>query len=210
MSENAIPITDELLAREVFGPLGGIVEIGAVAAQGGWDPSDASVGVFVSHRQSEVDRLLGEIRDLGNFGSDVMAIVDEVGWLADHQVTPPSLLMWSGILEEISPRLSEPATIRRMCRMGADLQLTRFLQALVSLAVARSPEVERGAVRIVEAMHMAIGLVGNGDRITAETVFRMWRIAFLPGIFSPQSSAPESGRTGFRAYARVLEDLLDA
>jgi hypothetical protein len=39
-------LPESAFAREVFTPLGGIVEIGAVVATGTWTVADASVGVW--------------------------------------------------------------------------------------------------------------------------------------------------------------------
>ncbi|WP_223190793.1 hypothetical protein [Streptomyces sp. TRM68416] len=112
----------QVLAREIFGPLGGILEIGAVSATGTWSVAEASVGDLVERHRADVDRLLDLIRETGRFSSESMAIGEQLGWLRDHQVTAPSLLLWSGNIQEISPRieeLEEPRIVRRMCRMGA-------------------------------------------------------------------------------------------
>ncbi|MFI6487663.1 hypothetical protein [Streptomyces sp. NPDC050564] len=147
-TEQITPLPESAYAREIFSTLGGIVEIGAVVAAGTWAVADASVGGLVSARQDEVDRLLGVVRELGGFSDASMAIVDELGYLRQHQVTAPSLLLWCGYIEEItwsgsieepSPRLEElerPSAVRRMCHIGADLQLANFLQALVTAAIA--------------------------------------------------------------------------
>ncbi|MFJ8851878.1 hypothetical protein [Streptomyces sp. NPDC102437] len=37
----------------------------------------------------------------GGFPDSTMALVDERGWRPDHEVTAPSLLLWSGGIEEI-------------------------------------------------------------------------------------------------------------
>jgi hypothetical protein len=36
----------------------------------------------------------------------------------------------------------------------------------------------------------------------------MWRVAHLPGILRPDSTAPEAGRNGFRAYDEALDTVL--
>ncbi|GGV76885.1 hypothetical protein [Streptomyces massasporeus] len=38
-----------------------------------------------------------------------MAIADGLGYLREHEVTPPALLLWSGAVEEIPPRLADEA-----------------------------------------------------------------------------------------------------
>ncbi|WP_157857447.1 hypothetical protein [Streptomyces yerevanensis] len=189
------------------------MEIGAVVATGTWAVAEASVGELVSRRRDEVDQLLAAVGEIGGFSDVAMAIADELGYLRDHQITAPSLLLWSGGIENISPRLEEleePSVVRRMCHMGADLQLVHFLQALVTAAIVDGRDERQGADRVVEALTIAVSLADDAGRSTAEGTFRTWRVTFLPGILLPKSSAPESGKAGFRAYARLLEDLLDA
>ncbi|WP_328771223.1 hypothetical protein [Streptomyces sp. NBC_00286] len=117
-----------------------------------------------------------------------------------------------GGIEQISPRLEEleePSAVRRMRRMGADLQLARFLQALVTAAIVEGSDARQGAERVAEALNLAAAFVDDAGRSTAEGTFRTWRVTFLPGILRPKSSAPESGKADFLAYARLMEDLLD-
>ncbi|GAB2995738.1 hypothetical protein GCM10023080_072520 [Streptomyces pseudoechinosporeus] len=214
VSGQTVPVPEERLAREIFGPLGGIVEIGAVVATGTWAVAEASVGELVSRRRDEVDQLLAAVREIGGFSDVSMAIADELGYLRDHQITAPSLLLWSGGIEKLSPHrleaLEEPSAVRRMCCMGADLQLAHFLQALVTAAIVEGRDARQGAEGVVEALNSAVALADDAGRSTAEGTFRTWRVAFLPGILLPKSSAPESGKAGFRAYAYALEELLDA
>jgi hypothetical protein len=213
VSGQTVPVPEEKLAREIFGPLGGIVEIGAVVATGTWAVAEASVGELVNRRRDEVDQLLAAIREIGGFSDASMTIADELGYLRDHKMTAPSLLLWSGGIEKISPRLEEleePSAVRRMCRMGADLQLTHFLQAVVTAAIVEGRDACQGAARIVEALAIAVSLADDAGWSTAEGTFRTWRVTFLPSILLPKTSAPESGKAGFRAHAYALEELLDA
>jgi hypothetical protein len=62
---------------------------------------------------------------------------------------------------------------------------------------------------VAEALTIAVALAGDSGRSGAADTFRAWRVAFLPGILRPDSSAPEYGRAGFRAYAHALEELLE-
>ncbi|MET9893910.1 hypothetical protein ABZZ47_27595 [Streptomyces sp. NPDC006465] len=188
------------------------MEIGSVVASGTWAVADASIGGLVGARQAEIDRLLIAVRVLGGFSDASMAIADELGYLREYRVTAPSLLLWSGCIEEISLRLAElerPSVVRRMCHMGADLQLAHFLQALVTAAIAGGTGVPQGVERVVEALGIAVALADDGGRSSAAATFRSWRVAFLPGILRPDSSAPDYGRAGFRAYAHALEELLE-
>lgn len=204
-------MSESVLGRAVFGPLGGIIEIGAVAATGTWSLADVSVGEFVSERRDDVTRLLETIRDIGDFTEPVMAIFDELGYARDHAVAAPSLLLWSSGYEEVSSRLEDPVAVRRMSRLGADLQLTRLLQALVDAAIARGPEVARGAELIAEVLRIATGLVvgaSDGDAAARREVFRMWRVAFLADLLLPDSPARPEARTRYREYGHALEEML--
>ncbi|GGS88519.1 hypothetical protein [Streptomyces violaceus] len=208
MARQVVRVPEAVLAREIFGPLGAVVEIGAVSATGTWSVGTASVGESVHRRRGEVDRLLELVRGVGGFSSSTMAIADELGYLREHEVTAPSLLLWSGAVEGIPSRLDElerPDVVRRMCHMAADLQLTYFLQALVTAAVAAETEARQGAGRITEALAIATGLADATGRSDPATVFRMWRVAHLPGLLRPEADAPEHGKAGFRAYDRALE-----
>ncbi|MEU1121682.1 MULTISPECIES: hypothetical protein [unclassified Streptomyces] len=212
MSRTEWNISESVLGRSIFGPLGGIVEIGAVSATGTWSLSGASVASFVSAHQSDVSRLLEVVREIGDFDGPTMGIFDELGYLRDHPVQVPSLLMWSSLYEDMSPQLEAPASVRRMCRTGADLQLTRFLQELVNAAIARGPGEDRGTALIAEAVRIGAGLVAGaldeGPGTAARTVFRMWRVGFLADLLLPTSPAQPQARTRFRAYGHALEELL--
>ncbi|MFD0223343.1 hypothetical protein [Streptomyces hirsutus] len=201
-----------MLAREVFGPLGGIVEVGAVNATGSWNLSEVSVGDFLADRSEDVERLLDGIRSVARFSEEAMAIVDELGRFRDHEVPAAFLLLWSAGVTGVSQpleKLEEPEVVRRMCRMAADLQLTLFLQALVTAALAAGTEAGRGAARIVETLGVASSLADRTGGSAPGLVFRVWRVAHLPGILRVGSGAPEQGKAGFRAYDQALEHLLE-
>ncbi|MEU5396880.1 hypothetical protein [Streptomyces tibetensis] len=202
----------ERLGRAIFAPLGGIVEIGTVRSTGTWLLPGVSVGAFPEPRQEDLCRLMEGVRVVGRFSGEVMAIADALGYFADHDVPAASLLLRSeGItgVPEPPQRLEEPALVRRLCRIGADLQLTRLLQALVTAALAAGAESGEGAVGIAEVLRVACGLVEPGRaRITPAEVQRMWRVAHLPAILRPASDAPDWGKTGYRAYDAELERVL--
>jgi hypothetical protein len=210
VASQVAPVPEGVLAREIFGPLGGIVEIGAVSATGAWSVGAASVGELVSSRRGEVDRLLDLVRGIGGFSPATMAIADELGYLREHEVTAPALLLWSGAIEGIPSRLEDlerPDVVRRTCHMGADLQMTYFLQALVTSAVVAGGDVRQGAAKIAEALTIAAGIADATGRSAPALVFRMWRVAHLPGILRPDAGTPEQGKAGFRSYDQALEVL---
>lgn len=211
MSEQISTTSEARLARAVFGPLGGVVEVGAVNSTGTWELADVSVGNFLAHRHQDVERLLAGIRSVCRFSDVAMAIVDELGRFRDHEVPAAFLVLWSaGITGVPQPleRLEEPAVVRRMCRMAADLQLTYFLQALITSAIAAGTEPRQGAAGVAEVLGIAADLADATGGSAPVYVFRMWRVAHLPGILRPESDAPGSGRAGFQAYDEMLEELL--
>ncbi len=193
--------TAELLAREVFGPLGGVVEIGAVNATGTWRLADVSLGDFLDGRGAEVDVLLAGVRSACAFDSTTMSIAWDLGWLRPHDVTAASLLLWSGGLAGVPAELESPAVVRHMCRVGADLQLTRLLHASVTAAVTARTEAKRGARALAAVLTAACALSG-GPR--PSDVLRLWRVAHLVHVLRPGSDASDAGRSSFRAYEHVL------
>ncbi|MGX1561489.1 hypothetical protein [Streptomyces sp. NPDC055506] len=201
----------ERMARAIFAALGGIVEIGAVRATGTWALADTSVGEFLAHRQDGIRGLMEDIRAIGCFSGDTMAIADELGYFRDHDVSAASLLLWSdGIAGVPDPveRLEESELVRRMCRIGADLQLTRFLHALVTAAIAAGAQAGERATGIAGSLHVACGLAAPaGARTTPTHIHRMWRVAHLPGILGAASRAPDWGKAGYRAYDAELERI---
>ncbi|WP_327430991.1 hypothetical protein [Streptomyces sp. NBC_01236] len=123
-----------------------------------------------------------------------MAIVDELGRFRDHEVSAVFLLLWSGGLEVV-PRdlaeLEEPLRVRRKCRMAADLQLTHFLQALITAAIAAETEAGRGPEGVAEVLRSATDLTATdladeSGRSASAEVFRVGRVAHLPGILRPE------------------------
>ncbi|MCE7052065.1 hypothetical protein [Streptomyces purpurascens] len=200
------------LGRAIFAPLGGIVEIGAVRSTGTWLLADVSVGVFLAPRQDDLGRLMEGVRVVGRFSGEVMAIADELGYFRHHEVPAASPLLFSeGITGVPQPpeRLEEPELVRRMCRIGADLQLTRLLQALVTAALAAGTDAGEGVEGIAGILRGATRFAEPTETCTTPAdIHRMWRVAHLPGILRPASDAPEWGKAGYRAYDAELERLV--
>ncbi|MFF5368962.1 hypothetical protein [Streptomyces sp. NPDC013187] len=181
-----------------------------MSATGTWSVGAASVGELVSGRRGEVDRLLDLVRDIGGFSPATMRIAEELGYVREHEVTAAALLLWSGAIEGIPARLEDleqPDIVRRMCHMAADVQLTSFLQALVTAAVVAGGDVRQGAARIAEALTVVAGIADATERSAPALVFRMWRVGHLPGILRPDAATPERGKAAFRSYDRALEAL---
>ncbi|MFJ3665620.1 hypothetical protein ACIPSE_04095 [Streptomyces sp. NPDC090106] len=211
MPEQITPVPQDTLARAVFGPLGGVVEVGAVNATGTWDLTEVSMGAFLTRRQDSLRQLFEGIRSVCGFGEPAMAVADELGRFRDHEVPAAFLLLWSaGVTGVPQPleRLEEPPTVRRMCRMAADLQLTNFLHATVTAALVAGTDAHRGAPLVAEVLRLASDLADPAGGSAPRDVFRIWRVSHLPALLRPESSAPESGKAGFRAYDEALERAL--
>ncbi|MDQ0599640.1 hypothetical protein QF037_003985 [Streptomyces canus] len=204
-------------ARWIFGPLGGVVMAGAVNATGTGELAEVSVGEFLARRRDDFEQLMDGIRSVCRFDDAAMGIADEMGWFGEYEVDAAHLALYSGYLAatpEFLDRLDQPPAVRRMCRMAADLQLTEFLGALIGVAVQAEAETEaeteaaQGAVRIVDVLAIACDLADPTGGTAPAQVFRMWRVAQLPGILDPRSHTPTYLKAGFRAYDEALETLL--
>ena len=201
------------LARSIFGPLGGIVEIGAIGSANSGLVCDASIDAFMAAHGSEVGRLVEVIQEIGEFHPETMDIVDELGWNQDHEIQVLTLFLWSGSIEAFSneaftEEVGGNNSVRRMIRMGGDLQATNLLHALVGAAASLDLPGTPKAGRIVEAVHISLRLLGSVQQMTAVEVFRMWRVAFLSHVLPPSSRSPEPIKKKFREYAHVLEERL--
>lgn len=209
MAQNPATSTPEhVLAREIFAPVGGIVELAAVHAADGILPTVVSVGSFAAARQQSLDELLATVRDVGGFSAETMTLFDELGWRRDHEVNWANLALWSSAIEAYSPVIGEPPAVHRMVRMGGDLQLVELLHALVKAAILRGPSPLRAAPMIVGVLGRAAGLLGRSPSESGPDTFRTWRVAHLATILKPDSKAPAAGKDAFRAHAHALEDLL--
>ncbi|WP_445269102.1 hypothetical protein [Streptomyces sp. DSM 41634] len=199
-----VPVASETtLVREVFGPLGALVECGAAL-------ESVSVGEFVARHRGELDRVLDVVRRLGAFHAGSMDIMDGLGYLREHDVPPVTLLMWSGCIEEYTPDLGAPEAVRRMARTGADLQLAHLLQALVGVAALRGgDDVESPAREIAEVIGTVCVWGGADGGRSPHEVFLMWRVAFLPGLLMPSSGSPEPFKRRLREYAHALEGIVE-
>ncbi|MFD9466465.1 hypothetical protein [Streptomyces sp. NPDC060027] len=194
----------------MFAPLWGILELGAATESGARALRDVSLAGFVAAHRNEIDRLLALIRDVGDFSPETMAVFEsQGGWNDGREVTVECLTMYSGSIESYPPQIDDPAVLRRMVRMGGDLQLVTLMDALVGTATVRSPGPDTAVPLVVDAVRTAGSLLGvQSDRAAADT-FRMWRVTFLPGVLRPDSSSSTEVKARFRAYAHGLEDAID-
>ncbi|RPE41493.1 hypothetical protein EDD90_4579 [Streptomyces sp. Ag109_O5-1] len=184
--------------------------MGAVNATGTWVPADASVGAFLESRRQEWDRLFAAVCALCAFdGDEARAEADKLGYFRDYELSPPILVLWSaGVTGVESLRDPSPSTVRRMCRMVADLQLSEFLDMLVAVALDAGTDAARGAPQVTEILTIACALADPTGDIAPSHVHRMWRVAHLPSMLRPDSPTPDRIRAGFRSYDEALEDLL--
>ncbi|MGW7609648.1 hypothetical protein ACWGKW_20710 [Streptomyces sp. NPDC054766] len=171
---------------------------------------DVSLADFVAAHRDEVDRLLALVRTIGDFSPGTMAIFEsQGGWNEGHEVTAEYLTMYSGCIENYPPEIGDPAVLRRMVRMGRDLQLVTFMDALVGTATVRGPGPDAAVPLVVDAVRTAGSLLGvRNDRAVADT-FRMWRVTSLPNILRPDSPLSAGAKAQFRTYAHGLEHAID-
>ncbi|MFC8914210.1 hypothetical protein ACFT5C_00410 [Streptomyces sp. NPDC057116] len=183
------------------------MEIGSVVDAGGRPLSTVSVSDFTARHRDELHRILATVQDIGGFPPDTMRIVDDLGWHRNHDITAASLLLWSGGVEAYSPHLEQPESVRRMLRAGADIQLVKLMHALVGAAAQRTPhrDPEDLVPLIVAVIDIAAALAGVGHPTAVRDVFRMWRVAYLPGVLMPPSTTPESIKECFRTSAHILD-----
>ncbi|WP_371669796.1 hypothetical protein OG985_20430 [Streptomyces sp. NBC_00289] len=210
MTEGYVPFSERGLGYDVFAPLWGILELGAVTVSGARSLRDVSLAAFVATRRDEVDSLLTLVRVIGDFSAETMAVFErQGGWNDGREVTAEYVTLYSGSIEGYPPDTDNPAVLRRMLRMAGDLQLATLLHALVSTATLRGPGLKTAPELIVAAMRMAGSLLGVDDERVAWDAFRLWRVRFLPEILRPESPSREDAKVNLRRYAHALEDLLD-
>ncbi|MFD5315737.1 hypothetical protein [Streptomyces sp. NPDC127098] len=202
--------SETTIARDIFGPLWGIVELGAVAASDSGPLRDVSLARFVAAHRDTLDGLLELVREIGDFQPGTMDIFEESGWedRRDVATTTAYLMLWSGAIEAFPPDIDDPTVVRRMVATGSDLQLTEFMHALVGAARVRGPGLERAVGLIVEAVGRAGLLLGRTDRRVPQDTFRMWRVAHLPRLLRPDSPATDAAKVALRGYAHALEDVV--
>ncbi|WRZ91198.1 hypothetical protein OHB54_20225 [Streptomyces sp. NBC_01007] len=210
MTEKYAPISETGLGYDVFAPLWGILELGVVAESGAQALRGPALAGFVTAHRKDIDRLLAVIRDIGDFSSETMAIFEEQGgWNDNRKVTAEYLMIYSGCIEKYPPDIDDPVVLRRIVRMGNDLQLVTLMDALVGAATARGPGLDVSAPLVVDAVRMAGTFLGvHNERVVADT-FRMWRVKILPDVLRPDSPSGEAVKADLRLYAHALEDLLD-
>ncbi|MCX5361590.1 hypothetical protein OG864_23050 [Streptomyces sp. NBC_00124] len=194
---------------DVLGPLWAVIDLGAVAEA----PEARSVRDFVSAHRAELDALLEVVRELGDFSAETMKMRERPGgWGSDESrsVTAESLMVYSGCIEAYPPDTDDPLVLRRMVGMGCDLQLAMLMDGLVGAAMMRVPESETGARLVVSVVRKAAAMLGAAPERAARDTFRVWRVAFLPGVLRPDSPTTEAARERLRTYAHALEETVGA
>ncbi|MDT0321423.1 hypothetical protein [Streptomyces millisiae] len=194
-------------ARGIFGALWGIVELGAVIAAEG-DLSAVLLAPFVATRRAELDRLLADVQQIGDFEPETMAIFEAPGWeRGDVQETIAYLMLYSEV-GGASLNVDDPAVVARMVSVGADRQLTALLNALVSAAAAQRGGRDRRVGLITEAMRSAGQVLGRTDERLLEEVFRGWAGDHLASALSSTSPVPEATKACLRDYAQAIEEAV--
>ncbi|WP_147989510.1 hypothetical protein [Streptomyces sp. t39] len=188
----------ELVAREIFGPLGGVLEISAVRYSGYLVPVEArSFQSFVAGIEDELAAILDQIENLSKISRSEASIFESLGYGAPHEISLAALVMWSCGVAGFSSN-----DVERMVVAGSDIQLSRLTQALIfsapSEGVAANSEVIR---RILLGCLRILGRSTTGDLSLA---LRIWSVSILPAYLSPAAGASADSREKVRAYARCL------
>lgn len=207
MSEQRVTSSETTLGYEIFGPLWGLVFVGAVGAA-------TTVAEYARQRRADLDRLTGTVREIGDFSAGTMAILEEQApWrsaseFADGEVLAANLVMYAGFLEPLPVDLTDPVVRRRLVRMGIDCQLTHLTHALVLAGAERGRSAEAAAPLIAAGLNSAASLAGAGAGDEPLIAYRSWRVVYLAALLRPDSAATGEAKERLRGYARTLDRLL--
>ncbi|TVT26319.1 hypothetical protein FNH05_31555 [Amycolatopsis rhizosphaerae] len=206
-------VSEEALAYEIFGPLWGLVHLGAAASMPPRGPGESRVADFARSRGGELERILGLVARIGGLSPAVLDLFrNQAVWVSAPDTTVADIVGYlaihSGSIEDFPPDLADPEVLGRVVAVGGDLQLASLLHALVGAAVGRPAELTGElAPDIVEAVRLAGALAGPEHVTAPSQTLRLWRTALLPGVLRPDSPSPTEIKAGFRRYAHVLGRL---
>ncbi|MEU8088994.1 hypothetical protein AB0B57_35935 [Micromonospora sp. NPDC049101] len=214
MERKTVEPSEVSLAYDIFAPLWGLLQLGAVRE---WDGASAFRPLFlefVTARRDSLARLLTGIQAVADLSDDTMAIFEKQGgWSDDDPDFVPdqlgaSLLMYSGFVAEYPLDFADADTVRRVIDAGTDLQLVNLLQGLVGAALVRGPEVRSAASLVAESMGIAAEIIAVDAGPALANTVRSWRIAHLAPAVRPDSNMSEARRARLRALALQVESSL--
>lgn len=209
MTDRTPPISETGIGYDIFRPLWGLVTLGAVAEARSADRDEISLAEFIAPRRADLDRLLDTISTIGRISPETMSIFEtQGGWSGGRGTAVDEvageLLIYSGFGEEYPPDLRDPVVLNRIVSAGTDLQLATLTHGVVGAAMAAESDPTVTAAQIVDVITMAAALVANRDELVAANAFRLWRMAFTPGILRPDSASPPAAKVSLRRYLHAL------
>ncbi|MBF9131858.1 hypothetical protein I0C86_23245 [Plantactinospora sp. S1510] len=201
------------MAYDIYAPLWGLLDLGALVSCDFAPPSADSFTRYVTSRRTQVDRLLDLVRALGDFHPETIGIFEKQGgWGNDSRREPEAvlaaLLLSAGFLERHPVDPGDTTTIRRLARAAIDRQLVNLLDALVGVAQVRSRDVASACADVLEALAIACSLVERNVPGTVADTVRSWRTFVLPDVLRPGSPTSDATKDRLRDILHRLERLV--
>lgn len=188
----------ELIAREIFGPLGGVLEIAAVRRSGFLVPVDVhSFQSFATEVEDELAAILDQVEGLSGISRCEASLFERLGYGAPHEISLAALVMWSCGVAGMSSD-----DVERMVVAGSDIQLSRLVQALIFSAP--NDEVPANSEIIRRILLGCLRILGRSTEHDLSLVLRIWSASTLPAYLSPTSGASAASKEKVRVYARRL------
>jgi hypothetical protein len=207
-----VPLSDETIAHEVSGYLGGLIFLGATRqAIPVPIPFGPALIKFLNDHSEAIDRIKLLVQQALGLSPDAMAILDDArrNW-ADSAETGDSvaalLCVYSSNRAPLDLDLGDSALVRRVVRFGVKRQLYGLVEAM-TLALAARPSSQ---LTQVSAAHRAVtegaALAGEPDPAAAARCgYEAWCVAGLTNYLSPSSAATEAARWELREVVDRLD-----
>ncbi|MFC7546430.1 hypothetical protein [Plantactinospora sp. GCM10030261] len=205
-------LSETSMAYDLYAPLWALVEVGAIAANGCAAPPSGAVVDHVRSRAEQIETLLDNVRSLGSFAPETIAIFNgQGGWDNDAEFEPEAmaakLLLYSGYLAEHPLDWRDTESIRQLVAATTDRQLVSVLDALVGIAISGGMDADTAAGRVAEAFRAACVLVRREPSTELARAVRHWRAHHLPPVLRPDSPTQDETKAKLRHVLRRLEDI---
>ncbi|MFR9724871.1 hypothetical protein ACL02R_16130 [Streptomyces sp. MS19] len=200
---------EEVCARAVFAPLGGLVVLATVATAPPATPlADLSAAAFSSAHGNALDLVLEDIRAATGFTPAGMQLFEEMGWHRDPDFAV-RLPQWLQRTESPPLEADDPVVRARLVSAGRDFQFSEFLTGLVSAALTLRPGPPGGqAEPIVRALRGTARLSGLDQDSGVRAVFRIWRVARLGVILTDGHRFTRDDQDRWRTYGQRIGALI--
>jgi hypothetical protein len=169
--QHRAPISETTLARDISGPLWGLVFLAAMTAWRNLSPDTffESYTKFVLSSRPNLDGIIAAARRVGRFSTLLQEIFEEglSNWGAENVRDADGISAWlclySSLLEELPIDLANSALVQRLVAFGLQSELVDLLAALIRAAWAREADPSAASVDIVEAVRRTLQLVPGSD-----------------------------------------------